>query len=282
MVFYFGSHVSLSNGLLDAAINVKNAGGNMVQIFLTATGEQKVSKKSEPELLEFCKYLKHNNMKVVIHSSYMINIARTWNDHSWWLKVLQLEIKYAAKINAVGLVVHFGKQLDLTQREGYTNMFTSIMHVLTNTQKYSSVKLLLETTAGQGTEMCHRLEDLAYFYKKITKSSNDIKNRIGICLDTCHIFAAGYNLKSKKNIMSYLESFDKLIGINNIYLIHLNDSKCDVGCRVDRHENIGKGYIGKKNLQILFDYFKKLNKYIILETPNEGYKKEIKALQYKF
>ena len=278
MVFYFGSHVSLSEGLLNAAKSVKNAGGNIVQIFLTSPGERKVSKKTEPELIAFCEYLKKNKMKVVVHSSYIINIARSWDNHSWWLKVLQLEIEYAAKIDAIGVVVHFGKQLDLTQKEGYTNMLTSTMHVLDKTKKYSSVKLLFETTAGQGTEMCYKLKDLGYFYNKMKKSYPDIINRIGICLDTCHIFAAGYDLKSKEKIELYFKLFDKLVGINNISLVHFNDSKCDVGCRVDRHENIGKGYIGKTNLQLMFNYFKKLNKYIILETPNEGYKTEIKKL----
>ena len=278
MVFYFGAHVSISNGLLTAAKNIKSHGGNMIQIFLTSPKQRKVSKKSEPELLEFNKYLINHNMKVVVHSSYLVNLARSWDEHSWWLKNIELEMKYAAKINAIGLVVHFGKHLDLTHKKSYHNMLTAILYIIRKTEKYSSVKLLLETSSGQGTEMCYKLEDLAYFYNKLLKTSPNISNRIGLCLDTCHIFAAGYDLKSKDKIKTYLSLFDKLIRLNHITLIHLNDSKGDIGCRVDRHENIGKGYIGKKNLQILFNYFRKLNKYIILETPKEGYKTEIKKL----
>ena len=157
-------------------------------------------------------------------------------------------------------------------------MFTSIIHLVNKTREYSSVKIFLETTAGQGTEMCYKLDDLAYFYNKFLRCDKFIKDRVKLCLDTCHIFAAGYDIKTKSSIKKYLKKFNKLIGIKHINLIHLNDSKCDIGCRVDRHENIGNGYIGLSGLKMIFKYFKKLNIPIILETPNNGYQTEIKLL----
>ena len=276
MVFYFGSHVSISDGLMNAAESIKKHGGNLLQIFVTSPKQRIVSQKSKPELNKFINYTQKNNIKIVIHSSYLLNIAKQWDTHSWWLKNLELEIEYAHKIKAIGVVIHLGKQLDLTLNEAYNNMFTAILYVLNKTAEYKNVKLLIETSAGQGTELCYKLDDLAYFYNKFTNT--EIINRLGICLDTCHIFAAGHDISSIGKINSYLKKFDQLIGIKNIVLIHLNDSKCDVGCRVDRHENIGDGYIGLENLKFIFKYFRKLNKFVILETPNSGYKKEIKLL----
>lgn len=279
-MFYFGAHASISKGLLNAAKDIHASGGNLIQIFLTSPRNRKVSKKSEPELKEFKEYLKKHNMKVVVHSSYLVNIARNWDYHSWWLKHLELEIEYTDKIDAFGLVVHFGNQLELDKTEGYNNMFSSLLHVLNQTKKHSNVKIILETTAGQGTEMCYKLEDLSHFFKKFSKcQNNNVKDRIRLCIDTCHIFAAGYDIRNKDLVKYYLETFDELIGLRYVALLHLNDSKCDVGCKKDRHENIGKGKIGLKGLSSFFKQFRKLEIPIILETPNEGYKKEIKMLK---
>jgi deoxyribonuclease IV len=274
-MFYFGSHISVAKGLLNEAKKVRKSKGNLLQIFLTAKKHRKVSKKAEPELIEFKKYLEKHKMKVFVHSSYLVNLAKDWDKHSWWLKNLELEIEYAGKINAVGIVVHFGHKLQLSKTEAYNNMYSSILYILSKT-KNSNVKILLETSAGQGTEMCYRLDDLAYFYNKI--KIGKLTDRVKLCIDTCHIFSAGYDIRTKEKIKMYLEEFEELIGVRYITLIHLNDSKSEIGSRLDRHQNIGKGYIGLKGLKLIFKYFKSINKYIILETPNDGYLKEIQLL----
>lgn len=280
MTFYFGAHVSIANGMVNAAEEIYMAGGNLLQIFLTSPRQRKVSKKSEPERMAFVKYTRDHDIKVVVHSSYLVNIAKNWDEHSWWLKNLELEIEYADKIGAFGLVIHFGKQLELTNIEAYNNMYTSIIHILNKTSKHKNVQLLLETTSGQGTEMCYKLEDLAYFYNKFKKLNNkEIINRVRLCVDTCHIFAAGYNIATKDDVKKYLKSFEKLIGLKYISLVHLNDSKCALGCRKDRHQNIGEGQINKLGLIHFYKYFKKLNIPIVLETPNKGYLTEIKMLK---
>jgi deoxyribonuclease-4 len=274
MVFYFGAQSKLSGKLVDAAKEIYKAGGNIMQILF-------ISPIKKKELIELKHYLKQHNMKVVVHSDYTHNLAKNWDQYSWWIRNIEKEIKYANIIDAIGIVIHFGKQLDLTIEEAYNNMYTSLIYIHNQTIKYKNIKIFLETSTGQGSEICYKLEDLAYFYKKISKNHNkEIKNRIKICLDTCHVFAAGYNLKTKIHIKKYLETFEKLIGLRYIYLIHLNDCKFDIGSRLDRHESIGQGFIGIKGLILIFNYFRKLEVPIILETPGSSYIKEIPLLNY--
>jgi len=269
MVFYFGSHIT--DDYITSVNDIYNLGGNIIQIFVSSNSDKE-------ELLQLKTKLEKNSMKCVIHSTYLANIAKKWDEYSWWIKALELELEIANEIGAIGVVIHFGKQLNLSLEEAYNNMYSCLIYLLDKTRKYNHIKIFLETTAGQGTELCYKLEDLAYFFKKFTKCvDKNIKDRVKICLDTCHIFAAGYNIKSKSYIKMYLDTFEELIGLKHIQLIHLNDSKCELGCRIDRHENIGEGKIGLVGLRIIFDYFRKLNIPIILETPKNE-KNEIKLL----
>lgn len=280
--FYFGAHIETykdGQNLIYAAEKVLNAGGNLIQIFLTVPGQVKTGTRTKEELEKFREWLFKHNMKVVVHSSYIHNLARDWDEYSWWMQNLELEIEYAHYIDAIGLVLHFGKSLELSLTDTYNNMYSSLIHVHNATMKYKDVKILLETSTGQGTEICYKLEDLAHFYKKLSKNSNkEIKERFRLCIDTCHIFSAGYNLKTKEQVKAYLEAFDELIGLKYVNLIHLNDCKVDVGEHKDRHDNIGEGKIGLTGLQMFFDFFKKLKIPIVLETPNYGYETEIKML----
>ena len=279
MEHYFGAHFE-SDNLIESAKTIKKASGNLIQLFLTLPDRQLTSSRSDEELDNFKKYLIENNMKAVVHSAYIHNMARNWDTYSWWLKNLEIEIEYAHKIGAIGLVLHFGKQLELSIEEAYNNMYSSLIYIHNKTKQYSDVIILLETSTGQGSETCYKIEDLAHFYKKFSKNENkEIRDRFKLCIDTCHIFSAGYNLKTKKDIKSYLETFEELIGLRHVQLIHLNDCKVELGSQKDRHQNIGKGYIGEEGLTAFYQYFKKLGVPIVLETPGDGYKHEIKELK---
>lgn len=269
-MLYFGSHISTNKGLITAAQKIKDSGGNMLQIFKP---DKDIDSKS---CKLFKQYLVNNKMKVVVHSSYKHNLANSWDSSSWWIKNILSEIQFCYKIGAVGLVIHTGKQLNLTLPEAYNNVYTSLIHIHNKTKDCSDVKILLETASGQGSEICYKIEDLAHLYRKISKSPNsDIRKRVKLCIDTCHIFSAGYDIRTKNSVKMYLEAFEELIGVKNVKLIHFNDSKVDIGCRKDRHQNIGKGFIGVTGLTEVFKQFKRLNVPIILETPNKGYKTEI-------
>ena len=278
MVHYLGAHINPLDDLINETDKVKKAGGNMVQIFLTLPGEKVAMKQTQDDLKNYKDYLDKNGMKVVVHSSYTHNMAREWDKYSWWIKNLEIEIKYAHYIGAIGLVLHFGKSLELTKEEAYNNMYTSLIYIHNKTIQYKDVPILLETSTGQGTELCFKIEDLAHFYKKFSKNITDIKDRFKLCIDTCHVFSAGYDIRTKKGVTEYLKLFEKLIGLRYVRLIHLNDCKVELGKHVDRHENFGKGFIGLDGIKIIYKYFKKINIPIILETPNEGYNNEFKML----
>jgi deoxyribonuclease-4 len=258
-----GTHISSLNEINKAY----ESGATIVQLFAPNHKEENNYKH------ELNKY----NLKSVIHISYSINLAKEWDEYSWWIVQFIKEIESAHKLNALYVIVHLGKQMELTKEEAYNNMYTMLLYVHEETKQYLNIKILLETSSGQGSELCFKLDEFAHFFKKLSKHSNkEIKNRFGICLDTCHIFAAGYNIKNKDAVTMFLDTFEEMIGIKNIKLIHLNDSKNDIGSLIDRHESINKGYIGIKGLSHIIRFFKKFNVPIILETPNDSYQMEIK------
>lgn len=271
-----GYHLSLSNykNFEEAINSVKKNKVNIIQIFLSNPRSGKIKDKEVNVLKTMRRILEKNKIKCYVHSSYTINIAKNWDKYSWWIKTLEKEFEYAEHIGAKGIVIHLGKKLQLSQSEAYNNMYSAIAYIINKTQN-TKVKLLLETSSGQGTELGYKLEDFAFFFDKLKKIKT---NRIKICIDSCHIFVAGYDLKSEKKFKEYINKFNKLIGIEYIELIHINDSKKDVGSRLDRHEDIGKGKIGLKNLKRFYNYFNKIKIPMILETPSKEYKKDINKL----
>lgn len=258
-----GAHVRNNfDELCEDIYSVKNNGGNFIQLFTN-----RMSKKAIIEYDKIKKILDENNMKSVVHCSYTINLCQNWDYHSWWLKQFILEIKMAKYIDAIAVVIHCGKQLEMKKEIAINNMYTALLHVLNKTED-TNMKILIETSSGQGSELFYNLEELSSFYKKINNTK--FKNRIGICLDTCHVFVAGYDLRGSKNACGFLEYVEEIIGLNNIKLIHLNDSLNNINSRIDRHDNIGNGFIGKKSLNLIVGFFKNLNVPIVLETPFEG------------
>lgn len=254
-----GAHINDNN--IDNSDLINNS--NIIQVFVPYRNKKNNSYKGE----------------YVVHASYTINIAKKWDEYSSWIIQFIHEIEMAHKLNAIGIVIHMGKQLDLSTTDAYNNMYTSLIYVHNYTKdKYSSVKIFLETSTGQGSELCYKLEDYAYFFKKFIRHHNkELSERFRLCLDTCHIFAAGYDITTESRVLLYLEALEELIGTRYVGLIHLNDSKNDQGSHIDRHENISnnKGYIGKDGLIAFAKYFKKLNVPIILETPNNDNNNDI-------
>lgn len=275
----YGCHINDQNKdkLIKECNTVYKLGGRIIQLFVIIDNENKEFIKKYKELNI---YLKKNNMICVVHASYNINLSRNWNKYSFMIKQFIMEINMANTLGAIGIVVHLGKQLELSEAEAINNMYTSLLYVHDKT-KHLNVNIFIETSTGQGSEICFKLEKLSHFYKKFSSHKNkEIRKRFKLCIDTAHIFAAGYDITSKKNIKLFLDNFDKMIGLDNIELIHLNDSKNELGSKIDRHENLsGNGYIGKESLLYLFKKFNKLNIPIILETPNDNIKNDLKMLK---
>lgn len=259
-----GCHIGENiSELIDSTKVVINHKGSLVQIFVNHMTDNSSYTK-------FNNFLIKHNIYCSVHLSYNINCSKNWSSYSWWINQCIREIELSSSIkNCFCVVLHLGKYLDLTIDQSINNMVDSLSFI--NSQIKSScrsnLKILLETPSGQGTEIGYLLDDLSIIFNKLKKIDN---NRFGLCIDTCHIFNAGYNIKNKKEIIKYLKYFDKKIGLKYVNLIHLNDSKNDVGSRVDRHDNFDTGKIGLSSILLFLSFFTKLNVPIVLETPEKN------------
>lgn len=261
-----GIHINDEN--MKNIIEAKEKGANFIQFFV----------KKTMDIDNINKFLIYNNIKCVIHASYTINLAQNWDNYSWSIRQFIEEIELADKLNAIAIVIHMGKSLELSFIESINNMYMSLIYIHQQT-KNKKVKILLETSTGQKSEIGFKLEDLALLYRKFSKHRNkEIVDRFGICLDTCHVFVSGHDLRTSQSLKTYLDKFENLIGINAIKLIHLNDSKNNLGSKLDRHDNLGYGFIGKNAIKNIIKFFTKLNVPFILETPDKYIVDDIKYI----
>lgn len=276
-MFYYGVHLSIKNNLLDTIDYIKSIKGNMIQIFVS----NPMSIKSKPniKIIENADLIKkkliENDVKLVIHLPYTINIGKQFNEKEWWINAIIEQLNISEKIGSIGCVIHVGKSLTLSEYDSLNNMYKSIKYIIKYLKKKKmNTHIILETAAGQGTELIYKINDFFEFYNRF---SEDDKDYFRLCIDTCHIFAAGHDIRKKDQVKDIFKNIDKLVGLRYIDLIHLNDSKKDCGSCVDRHENIGEGLIGKKGLKEFIRYSLLYRIPIILETPN-NYINEIELI----
>ena len=178
---------------------------------------------------------------VAIHASYLINIASP--DDDLWEKsceALKIEVERAGLLGIPLLTFHPGSHMKSSVEEGLAKIAQGLKRVLAETAVTAPhTTICLETMAGQGTHLGHRFEHLASILEQA-----DGRERLGVCLDTCHIFAAGYDIRTPETYAKTLAEFDHIVGLNHIRCFHFNDSKHELGSRKDRHEQIGQGFIG--------------------------------------
>ena len=281
-MLYIGSHVGFNkNTQLVGSLNEALSYGANTFMFYTGAPQNTTRAPIEDGLtLEALTIMKDKNIdysKVIVHAPYIINLCNE-NNFEFSVRFLTEEIERVNKLGIKYLVLHPGSHVGLGIDTGISNIIKGLNIVLQNVKDFNQVTILLETMAGKGSEVGSRLEELKEIIDKI-----DDKNHIGVCLDTCHLHDAGYDLI---NFDSFLEKFDKLIGINKIGCIHVNDSKNDISSHKDRHENIGFGKIGFNTLLniIYHEKLKEIPK--ILETPYidkiyPPYKWEIEMIKKK-
>jgi len=271
-----GSHVGYNSkdGLLGSCKEAASYGEN---VFMFYTGAPQNTVRSSIDISkrdEAFKFMEENGIvkdKVIVHAPYIINLANT-EKYDFAVSFLKAECKRVEELGVHYLVLHPGSHVGLGRDTAISNIINGLNEVLPET----SVTILLETMAGKGTEVGKTIEDI----KEMINGVN-YKN-IGVCLDTCHLNDAGYDMS---DFSSYLDSFDKEIGISYIKCVHVNDSKNPLGAHKDRHDNIGYGTIGFQNLiNIIYDErLKDAPK--ILETPyinkKPPYKYEIEEIKNK-
>lgn len=270
-----GSHVSFGEkqllGSLEEAISY-NANALM---FYTGAPQNTIRKPISDKLLDDAiNYAKENNFdfnNIVCHAPYIINLANKSQADKWDFSINFLinEIKRCEKLGVNKIVLHPGSSVGITQEEGLDNIIEALKIILEND---TSVNILLETMAGKGNECGRTIAQIAYIINNVNS------NLLKVCVDTCHINDAGYNVNE---FDQYLEEFDQKIGIDKIYCIHLNDSKNILGSHKDRHENIGFGEIGFEALYKVLTNKKLENIPKILETPYLTVTDKIKKAPYK-
>ncbi|ACL69548.1 deoxyribonuclease IV [Halothermothrix orenii] len=257
-----GKHVSIAGGLYKATDRATKIGCNALQIFVKNPRGWKIKEVSDSEIKKLKDNIKKENMyPLVVHSSYLINMA-TPRDELWEKSVnsLKKEYKRTELINADYFVVHPGSHTGKGLHFGINRIIEAINSVFGEVK--NGPQLLLENVAGAGSSIGSNFTELRDIINKV-----DDYARIGVCLDTCHAFAAGYDLRYEDGLEELLNDFDKIIGLDLLKVIHLNDSKYGLASNKDEHAHIGEGEIGEKGISNIINHPLLKDKPFILETP---------------
>jgi deoxyribonuclease IV len=255
-----GVHLSISGGLHKALLKAQELNISSVQIFLKNSNRWESRLYNEEEITSFLKTRSSiSDLDVFAHSGYLINLAGIGDVHTKSLIALADELDRAEQLGIDYVILHPGSHGGRGLDSGIDSVADNLNIVLRKSKK---TNILLETTAGQGSSIGHRFEQLR---RIIDKTS--CPGRLGVCIDTCHIFAAGYDISKKETYKKVFSEFNDIVGLDNLKLIHINDSKKECGSMVDRHEHIGKGYIGTEGFRLLLNDTRLKNVPMILETP---------------
>lgn len=273
---YVGAHVSTAGGVENAPKNAQKIGATAFALFTKNQRQWKAKPLTEKQIAAFkenCAAAGYTAAQILPHDSYLINLGHPEQEglqksraafDDEMLRCHQLGLKY--------LNFHPGSHLKkISETESLARIAESINRAI---DKVPEVVAVIENTAGQGTNLGYRFEQLAEMIDQV-----EDKSRVGVCIDTAHSYASGYNIKTKKGYEATLKQFEEVVGIGFLKGMHLNDSKKDLGTRVDRHDSLGDGFLGWDPFRFLMkdprtDYIP-----LILETPNpDRWADEIKAL----
>ncbi|HYO08636.1 MAG TPA: deoxyribonuclease IV [Tepidisphaeraceae bacterium] len=261
----FGSHLSISGGMHNALLKAETFGMDTLQVFTKNQQQWKCSPLTEECIREWKSHAKRLKFKkTVSHDSYLINLAAT--NPEFWRKSVELFVEELTRCALLGipyLVTHPGAHMGDGEAAGIRKVVAAL-DVIHDAVPDDGVVTCLEITAGQGTCLGHRLEHLAEIIERVRSPK-----RLGVCLDTAHLFAAGYDFRGRK-YPAFRKDLEKTLGIRSVKVLHLNDSKKDLGSRVDRHDHIGRGKIGIEGFKpfVRDEAWAKVPK--ILETPKDG------------
>ncbi len=273
---YIGAHVSASGGVQNAPANAAAIGATAFAFF-TKNQKQWFAKPFTQENIEGfkfnCKEYGYEPNQILPHDSYLINLGHPEDGIKKSRSAFFDEIQRCEQLGLTLLNFHPGSYLKkITEDDCLKRLAESINLAL---YKSKGVTAVIENTAGQGTNVGYSFEQLARIIEMV-----DDKKRVGVCIDTCHGWAAGYDFVSEKGYEKVWSDFDKIIGLKYLAAIHLNDAKKELGSRVDRHASLGEGYLGLQTFSRLMKDGRLDNIPIILETPDPGkWKQEISWLK---
>ena len=272
-MFKIGCHLSISNGFLSAAKLINKLGGNTYQYFSRNPQGGKAKPWNQNDFSAFVEYAKENGIEgLLCHAPYTLNACSANPDTREFSRmVFKSDIEMLENFDNALYNFHPGSHTGQGVEVGIGQIVEILNEVLYPEMKTT---VLLETMAGKGSEIGRSFEEIAEIISKV-----DLNEKLGVCLDTCHIYSAGYDIVNKLD--EVLEEFDRIIGLDRLKAIHLNDSKMPFASNKDRHEKIGMGVIGIEAVNAIINHPKLRHLPFYLETPNEeeGYKEEIELLK---
>ena len=262
----FGAHMSIAGGCHNALLAARDHGCSSVQLFTKNSNQWNARDLTDEEVRLFRRTLRQTRLRFpTAHDSYLINLASP--DEALSRRSLEafiVEMQRAERLGLRYLVTHPGASLDSGEEAGLARVARALDEAHRRCPGFR-VQVLLETTAGQGTTLGHRFEHLARILSLVEEP-----DRLGVCLDTCHVFAAGYALAPEREYRGTMREFERLIGLKRLRVFHLNDSLKPQGSRVDRHAHIGRGCLGLQPFRLLINDRRFRNRPMLLETPKEG------------
>lgn len=257
-----GCHLSIGKGFEAMAAVARGLGCETVQVFSRSPRGGKAKPIDPVQVDKMKRILSQAGMEpLCIHVPYFINLA-SFNEHNYGYsrEVIKEDLERAAALGAAYLVTHVGHAPAGEERPALERVAAAVNEALA--EKPVPVMLLLENTAGQGQEVGNTFRDLAFILDRVRERS-----RTGICFDTCHGFAAGYELTTPEGVEEALAEFQRDLGLENLRLVHANDSRGVRGCHLDRHANIGQGHIGTEGFRLILARPEFRDVPFILETP---------------
>ena len=272
-----GAHMSIEGGLHMAFERIRIVRGESLQIFSKNQRQWMASPLSPAEIESFLQaWEEWGKVPVAVHDSYLINLANPdTKKASRAVEAFADEIKRTTQLHIPYLIMHPGSHVGAGIEEGLRQLTANLDRAFEASGVSSSFMVLLETTAGQGTGLGSSFEELAQVI-----SHSKYPQLLGVCFDTCHAFAAGYDISTVGGYSKPFAAFDATIGLARLKFFHLNDSKKELGSRVDRHEHIGKGKIGLGGFRLLMNDPRFADHPMVLETPKEkDLKEDIKNLK---
>jgi deoxyribonuclease-4 len=257
--------MSIAGGYYKAVEQAARCACDCVQLFTKNNNQWRAKDLSEEDVSAFRAKLSELQIAhPIAHDSYLINLATP--DDALWKKSIDafvVELQRAERLGLAFVVMHPGSHTTASEEEGLRRVVAAFDEVHRQTRKLK-VRTLVETTAGQGSNLGWKFEHLATILDGVKESE-----RLGVCVDTCHIFAAGYPLADREDYLATMRKLDQIVGLGRVHAFHLNDSKKPLGSRVDRHEHIGRGHLGLEPFRHLMNDPRFCNVPMYLETPKE-------------
>lgn len=265
-----GAHLSIGKGLDHTLYRAAEMGSNALQIFTKNASTWREKALTGKQIADFQAARKTTGITAIAaHTAYLVNIAAADGvKTAMSVEALYRELVRCEQLGIPFVVLHPGSHLGEGEDAGTRRVAENLNRIF-NRLAEGKTRVLLETTAGQGSCLGHRFEQLATMADGVEDAA-----RIGFCLDTCHVFTAGYDISNSAGYAATVGTFDRIIGLQRLFLIHVNDSKKPLGSRVDRHEHIGEGCIGEAGFSLLMNDPRLADIPKIIETPKEKDGKE--------